>query len=56
MLCQFQFKNFSSYRDETVFDMQATDIEEFRDSLIPPPGDNFSSLLPVSVVDFCWCH
>ena len=50
MLCQFQFKNFSSYRDETVFDMQATDIEEFRDSLIPPPGDNFSSLLPVSVV------
>lgn len=50
MLCQFQFKNFSSYRDETVFDMQATDIEEFRDSLIPPPGDNFSSLLPVSVI------
>ena len=50
MLCQFQFKNFSSYRDETVFDMQATDIEEFRDSLIPPAGDNFSSLLPVSVV------
>ncbi len=50
MLCQFRFKNFSSYRDETVFDMQAADIEEFRDSLIPPPGDHFSSLLPVSVI------
>lgn len=50
MLCQFRFKNFASYRDETVFDMQATDIEEFRESLIPPQGDNFSHLLPVSVI------
>ena len=50
MLCQFRFKNFSSYRDETVFDMQATDIEEFRDSMIPPPSDKFSVLLPVSVI------
>ncbi len=50
MLCQFRFKNFSSYRDETIFDMQATDIEEFQDSLIPPPCDNFSALLPVSVI------
>ena len=50
MLCQFRFKNFSSFRDETVLDMQATDIEEFRDSLIPPPGDKFSALLPVSVI------
>lgn len=50
MLCQFRFNNFSSFRDETVLDMQATDIEEFRDSLIPPPCDNFSSLLPVSVI------
>lgn len=50
MLCQFRFKNFASYRDETVFDMQATDIEEFRDSLIPPPGDKFSALLPISVI------
>lgn len=50
MLCQFRFKNFSSYRDETVFDMQATDIEEFQDSLIPPPCDKFSSLLPISVI------
>lgn len=50
MLCQLRFKNFASYRGETIFDMQATDIEEFRDSLIPPPGDKFSELLPVSVV------
>lgn len=50
MLCQFRFKNFASYRDETVFDMQATDIEEFRDSLIPSPGDKFSALLPISVI------
>lgn len=50
MLCQFRFKNFASYRDEAVFDMQATDIEEFQDSLIPPPGDKFSGLLPLSVI------
>lgn len=50
MLCQLRFKNFASYRGETIFDMQATDIEEFRDSLIPPPGDKFSELLPVSAV------
>lgn len=50
MLCQFRFKNFSSYRDETILDMQAANIEEFSDSLIPPPGDNFSPLLPVAVI------
>ena len=50
MLCQFKFKNFASYRNETFFDMQATDIEEFQDSLIPSPGDKFSELLPVSVI------
>lgn len=50
MLCQFRFKNFNSYRDETIFDMQAANIEEFSDSLIPPPGDNFSPLLPVSAI------
>lgn len=50
MLCQFRFKNFFSYRDETVFDMQAADIQEFSDSLIPPPGDKFSALLPVSAI------
>lgn len=50
MLCQFTFKNFKSYRDETVFDMQATNVPEFSDSLIPSPGPRFSPLLPVSVI------
>ena len=50
MLCQFVVQNFKSYRDETVFDMQAANIEEFADSLIPGPGQNFSPLLPVSVI------
>lgn len=50
MFCQFRFKNIFSYRDETVFDMQAANIEEFSDSLIPAPGKNFSALLPVSAI------
>lgn len=50
MLCQFVVQNFKSYRDETIFDMQAANIEEFTDSLIPGPGQNFSPLLPVSVI------
>lgn len=50
MLCQFRFKNIFSYRDETVFDMQAANITEFPDSLIPAPGEKFSKLLPVSAI------
>lgn len=50
MLCQFRFKNFSSYRDETVFDMQAAGIGELHNSLIPPPEGKFSALLPVSAI------
>lgn len=34
MLCQFSFKYFKSYRDETFFDMQTTDLSEFADSII----------------------
>ena len=48
MLCQFSFKNFKSYRDETVFDMQAANLPEFADSLIDVPKTNL--LLPVSVI------
>ncbi len=48
MLCQFSFKNFMSYKDETVFDMQAENIDEFADSTIS--FKNASSLLPVSVI------
>ena len=48
MLCQFSFKNFKSYKDETVFDLQATSIEEHGDSLITHEKGN--AILPVSVI------
>ena len=48
MLCQFSFKNFKSYRDETTFDFQATSLLEFSDSLITE--EKAVSLLPVGVV------
>ena len=48
MICQFSFKNFKSYRDETVFDLQATALPEFADTLIENP--KASDLLPVSVI------
>jgi len=48
MLCQFSFKNFKSYRDETIFDLQATNLPEFNDSLIIT--DKVSPILPVSVI------
>ncbi|MBQ2698814.1 MAG: AAA family ATPase, partial [Firmicutes bacterium] len=31
MLIQFRFKNFKSFRDDTIFDMSATKITEFSD-------------------------
>ena len=34
MLCQFSFKNFKSYKDETVFDMQAANLPEFAENII----------------------
>ena len=48
MFCQFSFQNFKSYREETTFDLQATAIPEFKDSLITK--DKCSDLLPVSVI------
>ena len=48
MLCQFSFKNFSSYRDETTFDLQAAALPEFSDSLIQ--REKCSDLLPVAAV------
>lgn len=48
MLCQFSFQNFKSYREETTFDLQASSIPEFADSLITK--DKCSRLLPVSAV------
>lgn len=48
MLCQFIFKNFKSYRDETVFDLQATSAKEHFDSLLV--SENNKTFLPVSVI------
>ena len=48
MICQFSFQNFRSYKNETVFDMQATSAPEMSDSLIIADGG--SPILPISVV------
>jgi len=48
MLYQFSFKNFKSYKNETIFDMRAENIKEFEDSLIN--DKNGEKLLPVSVI------
>lgn len=48
MLCQFSFQNFKSYKEETTFDLQATSISEFEESLIKQ--EKCSNLLPVSVI------
>ncbi|MCH5195637.1 MAG: ATP-binding protein [Oscillospiraceae bacterium] len=53
MLCQFSFKNFRSYKDEAVFDLQAVatskdETKNFKDSLLrDSDGKEF---LPVSVI------
>lgn len=49
MLCQFTFKNFKSYKNETVFDMQAVSSQGFTDSLLQS-GDDRKTYLPVSVI------
>ena len=48
MLCQFSFKNFKSYKDETIFDFQAATLPEFKDTLIKT--DSAPDLVPVSVI------
>lgn len=48
MLCQFSFKNFKSYKNETVFDFQAANLSEHNETLII--REKASALLPVSVV------
>lgn len=48
MLCQFSFTNFKSYRDDTVFDLQAAPLPEFPEELIT--DHRASALLPVSVI------
>ncbi len=48
MLYQFRFKNFKSYKNETVFDMRAENIKEFEDSLLI--DKNKERILPVSAI------
>ena len=48
MLYQFTFKNFKSYKNETVFDMQAENIDEFSESLIE--SGSGKKVLPTSVI------
>jgi len=48
MLYQLLFKNFKSYKDETVLDMRAENINEFEESIII--DKNGERLLPVSVI------
>ena len=48
MLCPFTFKNFKSYKDETIFDFQAAALPEFKDTLIT--AESAPDLVPVSAV------
>lgn len=48
MLCQFSFRNFRSYKNESTFDFQAATTPEFADSLIKQ--DKCNNLLPVSAI------
>ena len=48
MLCQFTFKNFKSYKDETIFDFQAATLPEFKETLIT--AKSAPDLVPVSAV------
>jgi len=49
MLCQFIFENFKSYRDETIFDLQATSISEHSEGLLNG-GKDKKTFLPTSVI------
>lgn len=48
MLCQFAFKNYKSYKNETILDFQAATLPEFKETLIT--DENASALLPVSAI------
>ncbi len=49
MLCQFIFKNFKSFKDEAILDMQAVNITEHEDSLIVDETDG-EIFLPLAVI------
>ena len=49
MLCQFTFKNYKSYKKETTIEMQAENIDEFKETLIESERDN-KKYLPISII------
>ncbi len=49
MLCRFGFKNFKSFRDESVLEMKAADISEHQDTLIVDKADK-EKFLPLAVI------
>lgn len=49
MLMQFSFRNFRSYKNETVFDFEASQADEMEDTLIVDAKDG-KRFLPVSVI------
>ena len=49
MIRYFSFKNFKSYRSETIFDFKAAAIPEFKESLLKSPNRE-GDILPVSVL------
>lgn len=49
MLCQFTFKNYKSYKNETTIEMQAENIDEFKETLIENEKDS-KKYLPVSII------
>ncbi len=49
MLCQFTFRNFKSYKNEAVLDLQATKAIGFNESLLQNVNDE-EKFLPVSVI------
>lgn len=49
MLCSFIFRNFRSYKDEAILDMQASGIKEFSDTLLVGFKDK-RAFLPVAVI------
>ena len=48
MLCQFTFKNYKSYRDETILDMQAVSSQGFEHSLLS--DGTKQEILPIAAI------
>ena len=47
MLIQFRFKNFKSFRDDTILDLSATKITEHSDRVI---STGYEKLLPTAAI------